>query len=94
MQASLGRLPAAQCEAFVLRVVEEYTDEEAAALLAIPVGTLKRRLRPDDLARALARLYVATGRCDTALTRLHQLQARGALGDDAVLLGRCESTSD
>lgn len=49
VQALLERLPAAQREAFVLCAVEEYTDEEAAALLAIPVGTLKSRLR---LARA------------------------------------------
>lgn len=49
VQELLERLPAAQREAFVLCAVEEHTDEEAAALLAVPVGTLKSRLR---LARA------------------------------------------
>lgn len=49
VQAALEAMPVAQREAFVLCVVEEHTDEEAAELLGVPVGTLKSRLR---LARA------------------------------------------
>jgi RNA polymerase sigma-70 factor, ECF subfamily len=49
IQAALERMPAGQREAFVLCVVEEHTDEEAAKLAGVPPGTLKSRLR---LARA------------------------------------------
>jgi RNA polymerase sigma-70 factor (ECF subfamily) len=41
----LEKLPDAQREALVLCGIEERTCEEAAALLEIPVGTLKSRLR-------------------------------------------------
>lgn len=49
VRAALDTLPAAQREAVVLCDVEGYTDEEAARLTGVPIGTLKGRLR---LARA------------------------------------------
>jgi len=45
VQRAVDKLPALQREVLVLCDVEEYTDEEVAALLGIPVGTVKSRLR-------------------------------------------------
>ena len=45
VQAALDRLPREQAEAIVLVDVEEHSQSEAAALLGVPVGTLKSRLR-------------------------------------------------
>jgi RNA polymerase sigma-70 factor (ECF subfamily) len=49
VREALARLPEAQREVLVLCEMEGRTDEEAAALLGIPSGTAKSRLR---LARA------------------------------------------
>lgn len=56
VQAVLEMLPAKQREVLVLCDVEDLTDEEAAELLGVPVGTAKSRLRAGrqrfaDLAR-------------------------------------------
>ena len=45
VQQALEALPAAQREVLVLCDLEERTDEEAAGLLGIPLGTVKSRLR-------------------------------------------------
>ena len=45
VQAILERMPTKQREVLVLCDVEERTDEDVAALLGIPVGTVKSRLR-------------------------------------------------
>jgi len=57
VQLALEAMPAPQREAFVLCVVDEHTDDEAAALLGVPVGTLKSRLR---LARARMAAHART----------------------------------
>lgn len=49
VQTALDAMPAAQREVFVLCDVEQHTDLEAAALVGLPLGTVKSRLR---LARA------------------------------------------
>jgi len=58
VEGILGQLPPAQREVLVLCDVEERTDEAVAALLGVPVGTAKSRLR---LARAKFR-RLARGR--------------------------------
>jgi RNA polymerase sigma factor (sigma-70 family) len=45
VRAALDTLSASQREAIVLCDIEEYTDDEAALLAGVPVGTLKSRLR-------------------------------------------------
>jgi len=45
VQGILERMPGKQREVLVLCDVEERTDEDVAALLGIPVGTVKSRLR-------------------------------------------------
>ncbi|MEQ1507773.1 MAG: sigma-70 family RNA polymerase sigma factor [Myxococcota bacterium] len=47
---ALDRLPDAHREVLVLCDLEHRTDEEVAALLAVPVGTVKSRLRRDRAA--------------------------------------------
>jgi RNA polymerase sigma factor (sigma-70 family) len=53
LHEEVDRLPATYCSAVVLCYLEEFTNEEAAALLGWPVGTVKGRLaRARELLRA------------------------------------------
>lgn len=90
----LSTTPITEAEARFQRALSELEDPPAALADLEAAERTGASARPDDLARALARLYVASGRCDAALPRLRQLEARGALGDDAVLLDRCKSTPE
>ena len=90
----LATTPTTEAEARFQRALA-HLDAPAAALADLEAAERTgASARPDDLARALARLYVAAERCDAALPRLEALQARGALGDDAALLDRCKTTRD
>ncbi|HSI60425.1 MAG TPA: RNA polymerase sigma factor [Ideonella sp.] len=44
MERALGRLPAAMREVLLLVTVEEYTYQEAAGILQLPIGTVMSRL--------------------------------------------------
>lgn len=61
VREALESMSAPQREVFVLCDVEEHTDEEAAAILQVPLGTVKSRLKVarDKFRRAAIRLRIA-----------------------------------
>lgn len=69
VQDAVDAMPLPQREVFVLCDVEQHTDEEAAALVGVPTGTVKSRLR---LARARFRALTA-GLQSTTPHRAHAI---------------------
>lgn len=84
---ALAGQPTTRAEALFQRGLAR-VDAPAAAIADLEAAEATgASLRPDELSRALARLYAATGRCEAALPRLRSL---AVLGADADALAACE----